>query len=341
MQWRSLVTSALLFLFYIPIAVGQAQPLDRRCLNGYVELQFRITDEHDRPVPFMVHVELLNSSSVPMQQRFVRSEGQTSFQVSSVGDYHVRVTGEDIQETNSETVTVSCGDRSKMTFVHVKPKEASGAAATGRENSGTMTSAAQLRIPQDARKYFDKGWKAYEDKNYPMAAEFFQQAITAYPEYDAAYNNLGVAYMKMDQTEKALAAFQAAVKLNDKDADADRNLSRMLIRTGEYKQAEEWVKKSLMVEPSDAGGLTLAAIAEFQTGEYAAAVQSARKVHQGPHDGFASCHYVAGQALERMHQLPAARTEYQLYLQEMPNGPEAVEIRAGLERIDDETANAQ
>jgi tetratricopeptide (TPR) repeat protein len=312
-----------------------------------VDLQFRITDEHDRPIPVMVRVELLNSSSIPIQQRFIRSgsEGETTFRVASVGDYRLHVTGDEVQEATSESVTVSCGDRSKMAFVHVKPKEASASASasgsTAKENVGTMTSAGQLRIPSDARKVFDKGYEAWQKKEYEKAAGFFQQAINAYPAYDAAYNNLGVVYMKLDQPDKALAALQAAVKLNDKDADADRNLARLLIMNTEYAKADELVKKSLMVEPSDPGGLTLASIAELKTGQYPAAVQSAKKVHQLPHDGFASCHYVAGQALERLNDLPDARVQYQLYLQESPDGQEAVKTRTALARIDDQIANAQ
>jgi tetratricopeptide (TPR) repeat protein len=232
-----------------------------------------------------------------------------------------------------------------MAFVHVKPKETRGpesaGGSTAKENVGTMTSAGQLRIPPDARKVFDRGYEAWQKKQYEKAAVFFQQAINAYPAYDAAFNNLGVVYMRLDQPDKALVALQTAVKLNDKNADADRNLARLLIMNTEYAKADELVKKSLMVEPSDPGGLTLAAIAELKTGQYPAAVQSAQKVHQLPHDGFASCHYVAGQALERLNKLPDARVQYQLYLQESPDGPDATKSRIALARIDDQDANAQ
>ncbi len=343
MLLRKFWVSSLLLAFCVPAAVAQGK-LTQGCQNTSVTLQFRITDDRDRPITFMVYAELLNSSLVPIQQRFVRTDGETSFVVAGLGDYKLRVTGDRIQEATSETVTVNCGDRSTLTFVHVLPKEASATAlvmdSAGKEVIGTMTSAGQLRIPPEARKVFDKGYAAWQNKEYEKAADYFQQAIHDYPEYDAAYNNLGVAYMKLEQPDKALAAFQMAVKLNDKDADADRNLARLLLRKGEYTNAEELAKKSLMVEPSDPGGLTLTAIAELQTGEYAAAVESAQKVHQLPHEGFAACHYVAGRALERLNHLANARTEYQLYLQEMPNGPEASEVLAALLRIDDQMANA-
>lgn len=345
MLWQNFVASAIVLLFCSSEAVGQAIPNERKCLTSYVDLQFRITDDHDRPIPVMVHAELLNSSSVPIQQRFIHSDGETSFQVGAAGDYHLHVSGEAIQEATSETVTVSCGDRAKLTFVHVKPKETAATGevrnSAGKESIGTMTSAGQLRTPAEARKVFDKGYEAWQKKEYEKAADFFQQAVNAYPQYDAAYNNLGVVYMKINQPGKALVALETAVKLNDKDADADRNLARLMIMNAEYAKADELIKKSLMVEPSDPGGLTLAAIAQLKTGQYPAAVQSAQKLHQLPHDGYASCHYVAGQALERLNQLPNARVQYQLYLQEMPDGPEAAQTRTALARIDDQMANAE
>ena len=342
MWTRSLAACTIFLTACGPAAMAQGTLQQRNCLNQAVDLQFRITDDRDRPVPFMVHVQLQNSSSVPIQERIVRNDGETAFQVTSPGDYRVVVTAEEIQETTSDTVTVNCGDRSKMTFVHVQPKEVSASASgTGRENVGTMTSAGQLRIPPEAHKLFDRGYAAWQSKDYQKSADFFQQAINAYPSYDAAYNNLGVAYMKLDQPDKALVALQTAVKLNDKSADADRNLARLLIHNGDFIGAEELVKKSLMVEPSDPGGLTLFVITEFENREYAAAVQTAQKVHQLAHEGFASCHYVAGEAYERLGQPQNARVQYQLYLQEMPNGPEAGDIRAALARIDDEAANAQ
>ncbi len=203
-----------------------------------------------------------------------------------------------------------------------------------------MTSAAELRAPQNARKAFDQGMTAWQKKDYQQAAEKFEKAVADYPEYDTAYNNLGVMYAHLGQNDKAMAAFKRSVELNDKNADADRNLARMLMRNKEYPQAEELLKKALTVQPPDAPTLTMLAIAEIQDGKPDDALRDAQQVHAFPHDGYAVVHYVAGEALEEKNQFAKASAEYALYLKESPNGAEAVQVKSAMARLSSSTASA-
>ena len=118
--------------------------------------------------------------------------------------------------------------------------------------------------------------------------------------------------------------------LNDSNADADRNLARILIHDGNFSRAEELLKKSLVVEPLNPVTLTLMCVAEIQTGDDDGALATARKVHQLPHEGYSVVHYVAGQALEHKGQPQDAYTEYETYLRESPNGAEAGQVRNAL-----------
>ena len=128
------------------------------------------------------------------------------------------------------------------------------------------------------------------------------------------------------------------MQLNDKNADADRNYSRLLISDKQYAAAKDLLQKALMVEPQDPSSLTLLAVAQFKTGDYDGALESAMKVHKISHEGYAVAHYVAGRAFENKHEFENATTEYQMYLRESPNGPEASQVRASLARV---TASAK
>ena len=88
-----------------------------------------------------------------------------------------------------------------------------------------------------------------------------------------------------------------------------------------------------MVEPQDPSSLSLLALAQLETGDYDGALQSALKVHKLSHEGYAVVHYVAGRAFENKHELANATTEYQMYLRESPDGPQANQARAALARI--------
>ncbi len=276
-------------------------------------------------------VELVNEGGVPLTQAFTNSEGQAVISIMGGGSFRVRVSGPLIVTTTSEQINIDDRDRATTVFVTVehRPDATPGASA----GTGGVTSANQLKVPPNARKLFDKAVDAMQHHELQKSADLLQKAIEGYPEYDAAYDNLGVVFMQMKQPDKAKTAFERAVQLNDKNADANRNYARLLIGNKEYAAAMEALKRALMVEPQDPSSLTLISIAQFQTRDYDGALQSALKVHQVSHEGYALAHYVAGRAYEVKHEYPSASAEYQTYLKESPKGPEADQAHTALARI--------
>jgi len=107
----------------------------------------------------------------------------------------------------------------------------------------------------------------------------------------------------------------------------------MVMSEGNFARAEDLLKKSLIVEPLNPITLSLLCAAEAETGDYDAALSTARKVHQLPHEGYPLVHFVAGQTLERQGRTQEAYTEYETYLHESPAGPEAPQVRSALARL--------
>jgi len=297
-----------------------------------VEIIVRVTFQNDRNAGDKIRVDLINETGVPVGEGFTDSEGRAVFHVATAGTYEVRASGTPIQGTTTERVHVEDMDKSRTVYVRATPA-GEAPATTTKTNAPPVTSAAELKIPTDAKKAFHKGMEAWERNDYPKAAEQFEKAVAIYPEYDTAYNNLGVMYYQMGHTDKARAAFERSVALNDKNADGDRNLARMLIHDGNYARAEDLLKKSLIVEPLNPVTLTLMCVVEIRTGDNDGALATARKVHQLPHEGYALVHEIAGQAYEHEGQPQNARIEYETYLRESPNGPEAPQVRAALTRL--------
>jgi hypothetical protein len=81
-------------------------------------------------------------------------------------------------------------------------------------------------------------------------------------------------------------------------------------------------------------------MAEVQDGKPDDALRDAQKVHTLPHDGYAVVHYIAGEVLEEKHEYAQAGAEYNLYLKEAPNGPEAAQVRSAVARLSSPTASA-
>jgi tetratricopeptide (TPR) repeat protein len=222
-------------------------------------------------------------------------------------------------------------DRRQTEIVYLYPKPVPGA---GPPPAGSgMTDARRLKIPPAAQKEYDRGVAASEQQQWPQARQHFRNAIALYPDYDRAYNGLGVAAFNSNDLKAARAAFDRALGINDRYAAANRNLARILLSEKKYEQAERLLARSLTAEPMNAWALTWIAYAELQSRNYAAAVQNARQAHRLPHEGLAYVHMIAGSALEALRQQPAAADEYQLYLEEAPSGEFAEQAREALARL--------
>ncbi len=330
---RRLESASLTFIFLVCVLAGSTAFAQRRgggSIPSNTDIQVRVTYPDERHVGTQIEVDLLNEQSITVGQTFTDSEGHATFQIGGGGVFRVRASGNDIETTVSDAVSIQPTDRSAMIWLHVQQKP--GATVDNGTNSG-ITTANDLKVPSDARKSFAKGMDAFQHHDYQKAVELLQKATTAYPQYDVAYNNLGVAYMQLRQSDKGRQAFERAVQLNDKNADADRNYGRLLVANKEYPLALEVLQKSLMVDPQNPSALMMVSIAQFQTHDFDGALQSALKVHQVPHQGYALAHYVAGRAYEVKHEYPQAEAEYKTYLKEDPKGSEADMVRKALTRM--------
>jgi Flp pilus assembly protein TadD len=325
-----LKAATLTLTFLVSVLVGSVAFAQRRSgANTTVpkEIQVRVSLTDERHIGAQIEVDLLNEQSATVAQAFTDNEGRATFQVSGGGIYRARASGSSIETTVSDAINVQTTDRTAMIWMHVQLK--AGGEADNAGSSG-ITTANDLKVPSDARKLFTKGSEALQHHDYQKAADLFQKAITTYPQYDAAYDNLGVAYMQLKQTDKARAAFEHAVQLNDKNADADRNYGRLLLANKEYPQAVDVLKKSLMVDPQNPSALLMVSIAQFQTHDFDGALQSALKVHQGPHEGYALAHFVAGRSYEVKHEYAQATAEYETYVKEDPKGSQVEQARSAL-----------
>src|SRR5271165_1378417 len=313
-RFHRIAIAAIILVLMASVCTGQGIPNTR---NTNVDILVRVVFDNERSAGDRIRVQLLTGAGVPVANTFTDTDGRAQFHVTFDGEYRLEVSGTPIVGTTATNFRVEDMDKSKTVFVRVKAKVEADAAASKAPAQPT-TSAAELHIPAEAHKAFQKGMEAWQHNDYAKAAEQFEKAVTIYPQYDSAYNNLGVMYFHMNEIEKARAAFEKSVALNDKNADADRNLARILINDGNFARAQELLHKSLIVEPLNTVTLTLMCVADIQAGDNDGALAMARRTHQLPHEGYSLVHYVAGQAYEHKGEAQGAYDEYQTYLQESP-----------------------
>ncbi|MGZ4731194.1 MAG: tetratricopeptide repeat protein [Terriglobales bacterium] len=319
----------LLLTLFVLTACGTCVPQLRVSVPRPARLRVTVTYDGQTKVRDAT-VELQDGAgfSSAMDQKVTDQDGRVEFNTTT-GRHHLRIFGADFYAFEGE-FEITPVENFHTEIFRVKRKTVGEATAPEGQSA---VPAVRMKIPVKARKEFEKGSKSLEDQNWAASCKYFQAAIDLYPDYDLAYNGLGVARSQMNDTPAARQAFVKATQLNDKFAGAQRNLARILISEHNYDEVAFLLNQSLNVEPLNAWALTNAAYAELQLHRFKQAAGHALQVHGLPHQGLANAHMIAGYALEALGQNQQATAEFKLYLKEDSTGPNAKRAQAAIARL--------
>jgi len=67
----------------------------------------------------------------------------------------------------------------------------------GTAPAGGLVPALRLRVPDRAQKAFEKAAEAMRRERWQESRSLFETAVREYPQYDLAYNGLGMVQMQM------------------------------------------------------------------------------------------------------------------------------------------------
>jgi tetratricopeptide (TPR) repeat protein len=286
---------------------------------------------NDRAAGLHLRVRLMSgSSSTPVSENFTNDQGVTEFSRIPVGEYHVIVTGEGIEDSDSGEFEIDRRKTSQDLFITVRSSESNTHSNAGGSSS---VAAVDLNVPDSARKEFDEASKAMAGQDWTKAIQRLKRAVSIYPQYAPAYNNMGVAYGRMNDPAQEREALEKAISLNDHFVPAFVNLAKLCLRERDSVRAETLLDSALRVEPSNAENMALLAEAQLLNKHYDAAITSARSVHAIAHQNLAVVHYIAARAFEHQNRLQDALAELQLFLTEEPQGARADHVREEIARI--------
>ncbi len=225
-------------------------------------------------------------------------------------EYRVHIFGPEIEDSWAESVQPGLTDRVLNVTVYRK-----GDVPTAKSKNA-MVSASGLAIPSKAQKELDKGNSDLSNDKLDTAKQHFLKAIEIYPQFDQAFNNLAVVYMKSGDRAAAKEALGKAIAINDKSARAYVNLGRIATTDKQFDEALNDFNKALSVEPRNTEALTGVCQAGVMALKYDQVVTAAKSIHEVPHDNIPICHFAAGIAYRSMNKPVEALAEYNLYLKE-------------------------
>jgi tetratricopeptide (TPR) repeat protein len=105
-----------------------------------------------------------------------------------------------------------------------------------------------------AQTFFAAGQFAEAEGNFPVAAQQYEKACKAQPDYLWAQYRLGVVYSHMKNWPKAVEAWNAYIESTNGTASAWSNLGFTWELAGDSSRAEEAYKKGIAKDPQQSAG---------------------------------------------------------------------------------------
>jgi Flp pilus assembly protein TadD len=121
--------------------------------------------------------------------------------------------------------------------------------STPQADAGGFELTEKVRIPADVRGDYDNALRLLEAKQYEQGIALLLKVTQKAPNATAAYVDLGIAYDKSGDLDKAVASLKRAVELNPRQLVAYNELGIVYRKRGEFAAARESYERALGVFP--------------------------------------------------------------------------------------------
>jgi len=315
----------LVLLLFSPILAAQTDS------GTNCDLLVTVRTNEERSVESQIQVDLLGPQGRLATLHIVGAE-PARFRVINGRTYRLTVSGSGMETVTTSYFEINSLELMHTETVHVKPQEQTLA---GELPPGSPTiSVTEMNAPKKASAEMKKGLDAYAKGDMEKAAEHFEKAVAQYSRYARAYDMLGVIAIKAADRNKARELFSKAIQADDSFSPAYVDLARMDLQDQNYAASESLLAKAIAVSPFMPDAVALLASTEFANKEYDKALADVQRTHDlRNHEQYAEVHIMAGKALSMQNHPEAAIAQFQLFLKEKPDSPEADSVRKALAEL--------
>jgi tetratricopeptide (TPR) repeat protein len=200
------------------------------------------------------------------------------------------------------------------------------------KNKPGVVSAANAGVPKAALDHYENASKLAHAKDLQGAIKELKLAVSEYPAFVSAHNQIGVLYLRLNEVDHADDAFKAALKINPDAYEPLLNRGISQYRLGKFKDAETMFRGSLKVKADSAVsyyylGRTLNKLGRNEDAEKAFLTC----LKMSPADFNEAHRLLAAIYLDR-GALPRVVEELEAYLKVVPTAPDAENLRQVIEQ---------
>ena len=322
----------LIALIALPIA-GQGNGRAATGTGGSHVIQGKIFFPSGRRADGTIQVKLTSLNSAEITA-LTDSSGAFTFAGLSPGNYTILVDAGSQYEIAREGVTIdsdpnlsrsgiilNSGTRRYTVMVTLQPKP-------DPKNSikAGVINASLAEVPENARALYKKALDLIKAGDTQRAIDDLKSAVSLYPKFPLALNELGVQYLKLGDAAKAAEPLKLASQLSPDALTPKLNLGIALLETKQYVEAETQLRDALKIGSTPTAhmylGLTLIKVKRFD--EAQSELETA--ISNGG-ENLAQAHRYLGGLYWQKRDYHRAIDELEVYLRLTPNAPDAEQVR--------------
>jgi len=326
---RSLLHTAAILLLVPAIAAGQGRETGV-VANGQIYLP------NGRPVTREIRFQLHSENfRRPPTYYYTDARGRFQITVETNVFYIITVETDDENWATTQTRFFPSGQNPRVD-IFLEPFRREVPAS---KDAAVSLSALKQNVPAGARKEFEAGVKSMKKGEHEKAGRQLQRAIELFPEFVDAHNELAAVWMKENRVAEAEQLLRRAVEI---DPDAVRpllNLALCLLRQERYADAEPFLERATRLEPRQATAHMLFGIALFNVWKENDAERILTHAYELGGSQVAQAQYYLAKIYLRRNDSARAAKALERYLEDVPNDPNAAQLRQMLERLRSQPQN--
>jgi Tfp pilus assembly protein PilF len=327
---NGLLLGGLLAAVLIPNP-GRAQTPSKPTFAMQINVQARLTDGSPAPIGSLCEMDYQNGETLDQSQ--TDSSGKCRFVPTAHAIYIIRIKAPGYVETTSRVDLQN--SQTGMAFLVLKPILGQTPPMAQKEGAGNSISAADLAVPEPARKEYELGQQSLKNHDLDAGITHLRKAIQLHDQFPQAHIMLGTAFNEQKKWKEAQGALEKAVQLDPKATEAYFQLGASLNQQKDYTAAVKALNQGLGLNPDvpDAAAAHYElARAYLAMGQWQDANPHAAKAVAMQPD-VASWHILMGNINLKKGDGQGAISEFQVYLKLDPNGPAAASIRDMIPKI--------
>jgi tetratricopeptide (TPR) repeat protein len=193
---------------------------------------------------------------------------------------------------------------------------------------GTV-SVAELKekVPDKARKEFEKASIAGSQGRTDEAISHLQKAISIFPSFIRAHNDLGTYFLSQGKLDKAEEAFRKAIALDANAFNPLLNLGIVLVHKQAFAEAADQLTKALSLEPNSSAAHLYSGLAFMGTNNLDSAERELKACYSLGGQKFGVALYHLGTVYMNRGDRAAALKSFEQYLTVVPDARNAQQVQ--------------